>query len=143
MALAAAQVVDTLAARLVPMPATGGRVHIDLQRPLTDSELPAWLISALPEEVLPLAMDGTNEHNLVIVAKAVTRTTANRKDELDALAAAGLALLFAPPVPFGLQEERLEPNTPVDDEASAGAVRLLLRAKFFVHPAQPETLLSN
>jgi hypothetical protein len=143
MALAAAQVVDTLAARLVPMPATGGRVHTSRTWPLTDADLPAWRIAALTEEVQGAAFDGSNEHALVVQASAVARVTADLDDQLNTLAAAGLALLFAPPAPYGLQLDRIQRDMPGDDEASAGAVRLLLRAKFFVHPAQPETLLSN
>jgi hypothetical protein len=51
MALAAAQVVDAVAARLVPVVLSGGRVYTSRLWPLTEAEIPAWRVTAEDEEV--------------------------------------------------------------------------------------------
>ena len=67
MALAAAQVIDALAARLVPLAATGGRVYTSRAWPLTD--LPAWRVTAEDEAVQQAAVEPWNQHDLFVNAR--------------------------------------------------------------------------
>lgn len=142
MALAAAQVVDAVAARLVPMPATGGRVYTSRTWPIDEASMPAWRVTAEREDVALSMIDGVNEHQLAIRARAVARSTTDIDDTLHALAASGLALIFAPPVPYGLQLDAIDRELAVEGEASVGAIALELRATFNVAPATPETIYS-
>src|SRR4051812_5941361 len=96
MALAAAQVVDALAALLVPVALSGGRVYTSRLWPLTEAELPAWRVTAETEEVQPTTIhSGVEQHLLSVEAKGYARATDNLDDSLHALAAAGLTALFA------------------------------------------------
>lgn len=140
MALAAAQVIDALAARLVPLGAAGG-VHTSRTWPLPD-DLPAWRVTAEDEAVTEAMLSGTNEHQLDVAVRGSTRATADLDDALHALAASGLALLFAPSVPYGLQLDAIVREVSTEGEASVGAIALELRATFYVAPATPETIYS-
>jgi len=142
MALAAAQVIDALAARLVPLAATGGRVHTSRAWPLAESGLPAWRVTAADEVVEPASIDGINTHRLDVDAVATVRATADLDDAMHALAAGGLPLLFATPVPYGLQLIGIGRELSTEGEAAVGRITLRLQALFFVAPAQPETILS-
>lgn len=140
MALAAAQVIDALAARLVPLAATGGRVYTSRGWPL--DVLPAWRVVAADEAVAPDTVEPINRHELDVEATAFTRATADLDDALHALAAGGLALLFAPTVPYGLRLAGISRQVQSDGEASVGAVTLRLSTTFWVDPAAPETIYS-
>lgn len=142
MALAAAQVVDALAARLVPMAATAGRVYTSRTYPLTEADLPAWRVTAGDESCERSSMDGINLHNLEVLAACSARATANLDDTLHALASSGLQLLFAGPVPYALQLDGIERDLSTDAEAAVGVITLRLRALFYAAPAAPDTILS-
>ena len=142
MALAAAQVIDVLAARLAPMPATGGRVYTSRLWPLSEADLPAWRVTAEAESVEAATVDGLNEHRLTVQAKAVTRSVADLDDALHALAAAGLALLFAGTPPYGLQLDAIDRQLSTAGEAAVGEIALSMTALYFVAPATPETIYS-
>lgn len=142
MALAAAQVVDAIAALLVPMPATGGRVYTSRTWPLAEADLPAWRVTAEEEIVERADVSGLNQHSLVVRAGAVARATANLDDALHALAAAGLTLLFAGTPPHDLQLQRIDREMSTEGEAAVGTIALDLRAIYFVNPAAPETIYS-
>ena len=58
-----------------------------------------------------------------------------------ALAAAGLAALFADPVPYLLRLEAIERDLSAEGEAAVGVITLRLRCEFNVKPASPETIL--
>ncbi len=140
MALASAQVVDALAARLAPLGATGGRVYTSRAWPL--DVLPAWRVTAEDEQVEPDTVDPINRHVLDVAATASARAVADLDDTLHALAAGGLALLFAPPVPYGLQLAGIERRMAADGEAAVGQITLRLRTTIWVDPATPETIYS-
>ena len=140
--LAAAQVVDAVAARIAALPAYSGRVFTSRLWPLADADLPAWRVTAAEEPVLPGTISGINEHQLLVEARGYHRATADLDDTLHAMASAALAALFAPPVPHGLQLERIDRDTTTDGEAAHGVVTLSLRAVFHVDPAAPDTLLT-
>jgi hypothetical protein len=142
MALAAAQVTDALAARLVPMAATGGRVYTSRAWPLDEASLPAWRVTAADEQCDRESLDGLHRHSLDVEAVAYTRVTANLDDELHALAASGLALLFAPVAPYGLALAGIGRAITQQGEATVGAITLRLQATYYTNPAAPETILS-
>ena len=143
MTLAAAQVIDVVAARLVPMSATGGRVYTSRTWPLAETDLPAWRIYATDEEVAPAAFGGANQHVLAVRAVAVTRQVDDMDEQLNALAEAGLALLFVKPAPYGLQLDRMTRRMSAEGEAAVGQIDITMSARYFVDPSQPETLLSS
>lgn len=143
MTLAAATVVDAIAARLVPMVATGGRVYTSRAWPLALAGLPAWRVTAQDEIVQVQTMDGAQqEHTLAVLAACTARATADLDDTLHALAASGLTLLFAGTVPYRLQLARITRHLQDDDTAALGVVTLQLSATFYTAPAAPETILS-
>jgi hypothetical protein len=143
MALAAAQVIDALAALLVPMTATAGRVYTSRLWPLAEADLPAWRVTAGSENVELLDLAGAyQQHVLEVLAECSTRATADLDDALHALAAAGLTLLFAGTPPYGLQLLGIEREVATEGEASVGRVRLRMQALFHTAPSAPETLIN-
>jgi len=141
-ALAAAQVVDAVAALLAPMAATGGRVYTSRTWPLAESDLPAWRVTAEGEEVEHDALDGSEQtHRLAISAECSTRAVADLDDALHALAAAGLTLLFAPDPPYGLTLQGIGRTVATENEAAVGRITLSLAAVFLTAPSAPETIL--
>lgn len=141
MTLAAATVVDALASRLAPMPATGGRVYTSRAWPLAEADLPAWRVTAEDEQVTPESLDGVNTHSLVVSARAYARAAADLDDTLHALAASGLAILFAGTPPYSLQLDSIERQLATEGEAAVGVITLNTRATYFVAPSAPETIL--
>jgi hypothetical protein len=142
MALAAAQVVDAVAALLVPMVATGGRVYTSRAWPLAESDLPAWRVTAEDETVETDALDDSEQtHSLNIQAQCSTRAVADLDDALHALAASGLGLLFDPPAPYGLRLQSIDRTLATEGEAAVGRVTLSLNATFQTAPSAPETIL--
>lgn len=141
MTLAAATVVDTLAGLLVPMAATGGRVYTSRTWPIDEASLPAWRVTAGSEDVTPESMDGVNTHSLVVSARAYARASADLDDTLHALAASGLALLFAGTPPHDLRLDSINRQIATEGEAAVGVITLNTRATYYVAPSAPETIL--
>lgn len=142
MALAAAQVVDAVAARLVPMAATAGRVYTSRLWPLAEADLPAWRVIAQDETVEMLTTaDTEQQHELTIDAACYDRTTADLDDVLHGHAAAGLALLFAPPAPHHLRLVNILRDLATEGEASMGRITLRMAATYITAPSAPETIL--
>jgi hypothetical protein len=142
MALAAAQVVDAQAAKLVPMTATAGRVYTSRLWPLAEADLPAWRVTAGTERVAPADLEGTlQEHQLEVLAQCSTRATADLDDALHTLAAAGLTLLFAGVPAYGLQLDAIERELATEGEAAVGRITLRMSALFHTAPSAPETIL--
>lgn len=140
MALASAQVIDALAARLVPMTATAGRVYTSRAWPL--ATLPAWRVTAEDEAVEEAATDPFNQHDLTVTASCSSRAVQDLDDVLHALAASGLTLLFAPPVPYALRLSGIQRQLSAEGEAAAGRITLQLQCRYFVAPQAPETIIS-
>lgn len=142
MALAAATVVDALAARLTGLPLAGARVYTARPWPLSDPEVPAWRVAPEGEAVTPAQIDGLNEHALSVAAVGTVRATSNIDDAMHALAAEGLTALFAEPVPYGLQLDAIERQVTADGEAAVGEIALRLTARYWVSPQTPESIYS-
>jgi hypothetical protein len=139
MALAAAQVVAALKARIVPLGAAGG-VHTSRAHPL--QVLPAWRLTAEDEPVAEAMMSGINEHQLVVAVSGVARASEDLDDVLHAMAASASAALFAAPVPHQLQLTRIARRMASEGEASVGVITLYVRATYWVDPAAPETIIT-
>lgn len=143
MALAAAQVIDAVAALLVPMAATGGRVYTSRTWPLTEADLPAWRVIAQDERVELATIDrSAQQHTLALDAQATARSVADLDDTLHALAASGLALLFAGTPPYGLQLTGIARDLGAEGEAAVGRITLQMQATYFTAPLAPEFILS-
>lgn len=142
MPLAAAKIIDALAARLVPIVASAGRVYASRAWPLDEASLPAWRVVAADEVAERVSLDGLHLHRLDIEATAYTRVVANLDDALHALASAGLAVLFAGPVPYDLVCTGIGRAITQEGEASVGAITLRLQATFYANPAAPDTIQS-
>lgn len=142
MALAAAQVVDALAALMAPLPATAGRVFTSRWHPLSEAQLPCWRLYVAQEDVLPATVDGVNEHRLTVHVEGNLRAAVDADDAMHAMAAAALAALFAAPVPHALQLLSIDRNVASEAEASIARVRLRVQATFYAAPSAPETILS-
>jgi hypothetical protein len=140
-ALAAAQVVDALAARLVPQAGLGaGGVKTSRVWPWGEEDLPAVRVFAQDEAVeLATTGEAINQHTLAVDAQYTVRATADLDDAMHALASAGLALLFAGALPHGLQLTGINRETATDGEAAVGRITLQLRCTYFVAPGAPET----
>lgn len=142
MALAAAQVIDALAARLVPVALSGGRVFTSRTWPLTEAELPAWRVTAEDESTSRQYVGQTiNDHTLTVSCVGIVRAVADLDDAMHALAAQGMTALFAPPEPYQLQLESISRATSTEGEAAVGTITVSLTARFAVDQAAPETLL--
>lgn len=143
MALAAAQVIDALAARLATVSATSGRVHTSRTWPLAIADLPCWRVLADGEDCELVALDGSiHRHQLTVSCRAFTAATADLDDALHALASAGLQALFLAPVPHALELLSINRGMAAEGEARLGTVTLQVRAEFYANPAAPETILS-
>ena len=138
MALAAAQVVDLLAARMAVLGAVGG-VHTSRNWPL--ATLPAWRVFALDEAVSEAMLSGVNEHALQIEVQGTARAVDDLDDVLNAMASASLSALFAAPVPHQLQLLGIQRRPATEGEASVGRISLIVRATFYADPAAPETII--
>jgi hypothetical protein len=141
MALAAAQVVDALAALVVPQ-LTADRVKTSRTWPWTEAELPAArvFITAEPIERVTLGA-AINAHTLNVDVQYTARATADLDDTLNALAAAGKALLFAGTPPYGLEITGIDRQLATEGESAVGQITLQLQCLFHAAPSAPETIL--
>ena len=142
MALAAAQVVDAIAARFTPVALSAGRVYTSRLHPLTEAELPAWRITAEAEDVETGMADGVNVHTLLVDCAGYVQATDNVDDSMHALAAQGLTAACALPVLYRTQLQSIERELVADGEARLGVVRLRLATQFYVRPEAPETIVT-
>lgn len=144
MALAAQQVVAELVSRLTPVAATAGRVYPSRTWPLADADLPAWLVYVASESVEQVGLDGDlHQHTPTIACRAVTAATADLDQALNALAAVGLAALFAAPRPWGLRLAGINRTTASQGESRLGFVTLLVECEYYANASAPETILSD
>lgn len=142
MALAAAQVVDALAALLAPVTLSGGRVYTSRLWPLTVEELPAWRVTAESEEVSQTTIHaGVEQHLLSVEAKGYVKAAQDLDDAMHALGAAGLTALFAGSPPHFLALQGIDRDIAQEGGADIGLITLRLQTQFFVQPSAPETIL--
>jgi len=138
MALAAQQVAEAVRSRIGPT------AYTDHPHPFAEAELPAWRVVYEGELTEGATMDGTVvQHGLKLRAIGHARAVDDLDAALNAMAATALPLIFAPPVPYGLQPDgEIERPMPGEGEAAIGAIEIPLRAIFFTRADAPETILS-
>ena len=144
MPLAAATVVDALAARLAPQALGSGGVRTSRAWSWAEDELPACRVFAADEPVQAVGgiAEVINQHDLAVDVQYTLRATQDLDDAMHALAEAGMALLFAPPLPYGLRLTAINRSLAAEGEAAVGQITLQLACTFFVQPAQPNIILS-
>jgi hypothetical protein len=142
MALAAAIVVDALAALLVGQALGPGGVTTDRLHPWAEADLPACKVLPADESCELADVGGLYQHDLSVNAEYSARAVAALDDTLHGLAEAGLARLFAGVPPYGLQLEGISRSLATEGEAAVGRITLRLRCIYFVNPAAPGTIVS-
>jgi hypothetical protein len=144
MALAAAQVIDAIAARISGLALAGNRVYTSRAWPLTEADLPAARVLAGDEEVRALTVhpNTLQEHTLDVDIEGYVRHINTVDDAMHALAEAGLALLFTEPLPHGLQLVGINRDTSSEGVAAVARITLQLQCTYFVAPAAPGVILS-
>ena len=142
MALAAAQVVDALAARLTGLPLTGSRVYTSRWWPITEGELPAWQVTAEDEAVEPGDISGINLHRLTVQCSGYARAVNNLDDSLHDLAEQGITAVCALPRLYGAQLVGIERSVEQAGESAVGVIRVRLETIFYVAQTAPGTILS-
>jgi hypothetical protein len=141
MALCAAQIIDAFAGRLAT---TGRPVFTSRLWPLAESDLPAWRVTGEAEDINRDGFtDGIHEHRLTLQFKAFARATSDIDDVLHALAATGLAAIFALPLPYDLALVSLDRATGVEavGESSMSSIALVTIATFYARPQSPQTFI--
>lgn len=153
MALAAAQVIDAIAARISGLSLAGSRVYTSRAWPLAEADLPAWRVVAADEDVAPLVVhpNALQEHALQVELRGHARAVSNLDDSLHALAAEALISVFdtTPPADalntiaskLQITLRRIERALASEGEAAIGLLVITLRVMFRTRPAAPETLV--
>lgn len=141
MALAAAQVVDALAALVNAQAAVAGRVKTSRTWPWAEDQLPAVRVFVSDEVAEQVTLEGIHAHRAAVDVQYTARATADLDDTLHALAAGGLALLFAGTPLYGLSLSGIARETTTEGEAAVGRITLQLQTLFHVAPSAPETIL--
>jgi hypothetical protein len=150
--LAAAQVVDALAARLSGQPLAGTRVYTSRAWPLSEDGLPAWKVVAVDEDIEPQTVHSPTlqRHALQVELQGYAKAAANLDDALHALASEALTVIFnAPGAPDALSAltstaistRRIERAMQKDGEAVLGLVTVTLRAEFNTYEDEPDTIV--
>lgn len=140
-ALAAAQLVDLVVARLAPTAAGGA--HPSRAWPVSAHSLPLWKVYAGDESVDLVGFDGLEQHDLSIVCEGLVAAVADLDDALHTLARDGLAALHATPLSehASLRTDLLQRAMAQENGADVGRLTLRLRAQFHTYAAAPDVLV--
>ena len=151
--LAAAQIVDAIAARITGLALTGARAYTSRMWPLSEADLPAWRVFAVDEDVEPATVHQPfiNNHALQVELRGVARAVASLDDTLNALASQAITALFsAPVVPdalsaligrIALTVRRIQRDMATEGQAAVGLLTLTLRVEFRTLSTDPDTLI--
>jgi DNA-binding phage protein len=153
MALAAAQVIDAIAARISGLALAGNRVYTSRAWPLTEADLPAARVLAGDEEVRVLTVhpNTLQEHTLDVDIEGYVRHINTVDDAMHALAAQWLAQLFklVPPADalntiaskLQISLQRISRSMQAEGQATLGRIVITLRVIFRTRASAPETLV--
>lgn len=140
MTLAAAQVVNTIAAR---MAGAGLRAETSRLWAFAEADLPAWKVTAEPEDCeLQSVGDDIHLHTLTVQLHGIVRAVSDADDSLHAITAQALAAVFAKPAPFDLALAGITRDLATEGEAAVATVSIAVRAAFYARASEPETILS-
>lgn len=141
MALASAQVVDAVAARLVPTVAAG-QVFTDRAHPLEDAQLPSWKVFAMSESIDITTFDGAQTHDLSIECQGFVKALSAIDDAMHTLAAAALTQIYGTAFTnFTLRTTGINRQMAEVNGADVGLVTLRLQALFHTYASAPEVLI--
>jgi hypothetical protein len=137
MTLAAAQVVDAIAARLVGTAAGG--VFTDRAWPVDAAALPVWKVYATGEAVNPASIGDLEEHELTVECRGIVAAAVGLDDAMHNLAAAGLTAIHASGFSsFSVMTSGITRAMAQENGADVAVVTLRLAAQFYTHASAPE-----
>lgn len=140
--LAAAQVINAIASRLLAQSLGTGGVRTSRTWPWSEAELPACRVFAADELVTAVTQEPINQHQLQVDVQYTCLATADLDNAMHALAESGLQLLFAGALPYGLQLTGISRQTTTEGESAVGQITLQLQCLYFVAPDAPQTIIS-
>lgn len=158
MTIAAAQIIDAIAARVRTTPVGLATPYADKtftarNWPLSDDMLPAIRVqvpSGQAEDIEPITMHypALQRHTLPVVIEGVVRATSDIDDAMNALAEAVLAHLFADQAASTLgglaktmQATAIQREQGSGDEAAIGRIFITLTVTFCTESNDPSTII--
>jgi hypothetical protein len=142
--LASAQVVSAVVGRINGHTAAGANVAADRFWPWAESDLPAWRVGTVSEDVTETWLDGsTVEVDVNVDAIASVKALTGLQQAMDAIAAQALPFIFTAPVPYGLQLLGISREEQTGGESTLGDITVHLRAHIAFNVTAPETLIST
>lgn len=135
--LAAETVAEAVRARI------GATAYTRHPHPFDESDLPAWRVEyeTEPTEFATLA-GNIVQHKLPLRLKGYARSATDIPGALNAMAATALPLVFAAPVPYGLQPDgEITREMSAEGEAAIGVIDIPVLAIYFTATTAPETIL--
>lgn len=142
--LAAAQVRNDVASRLVPCALTAGRVFAGRYWPVTESEMPCWFVAIDQEDIQAdgLSWPGVQTHSLRLLAEGYVVDTDSLETTLDTLQSQGLQALFSAVNTYQLRciGTRRRVADAEGQSGRIGVLTLYLEATFLTVEGQPDTL---
>jgi hypothetical protein len=154
MTLAAAQVVDAVAARITGLPTAGLNIFTSRAWPIADTQLPAGRVLAVDEDIAPITVHSPSiqRHALQIELHGAVRQVENVDDEMHDLAAEWLSALFDTTPPADalntigskilLTQRRIERMPQTEGQAALGLIVITLRAEFKTLASDPHTIIN-
>lgn len=137
MALAAAQVVDAIAAALAGSAAGG--VFTDRAWPIDVAALPAWKVYATDEQINPATIGDTEEHQLVVECRGIVAAVAGLDDAMNNLAAAGLAAIHGATFSnFVAFTDGITRRMAQEGGADVAVVTVRIATQFYTRAATPQ-----
>lgn len=142
MTLAAAQVLDELAARVAPMPSLASALQTTREDGVTLVDLPAAWLWADDESAERVTMDvDIHQVQLDGVLRLIVADAAALDDAMNAAASEAMALLFASPAPYALEWTGTRRVPATRGAARCGEITITWRATYHVDPAAPDVLV--
>lgn len=137
MTLAAETVAEAVRTRI------GVTAHTDHPHPFDASELPAWRVLYEQEQHEAATLAGTTvQHRLPLKLQGIARNTTDAMSAMNAMAATALPLVFAPPIPYGLEPDgEITRELQGEGQAAVGVIEIPIRATYFTAITAPETIL--
>jgi hypothetical protein len=137
MTLAAQTVAETVRSRIGPTAFTNHPHAFE------ESELPAWRVTYEDDEHESATLKGDIVlHRLPIKVQGNAASATDVLAALNAMAATALPLIFASPVPYGLEPAgEIRRELEAEGQASTGSIEIPLRAMYFTSLTDPETIL--
>ena len=141
MQLAAAQVVEALAARVAPMPSLASPLQTTREDGVTPVDLPAAWLWGDDESAELASTEGIHQVQLDGVLRLIVADAEHLDDAMNTAAAEAMALLFAAPAPYGLEWTGTRRVPATRGAVRCGEISINWRATYHVDPAAPDVLV--